>query len=91
MCYDAHPARSYMKEHQQPNNPEGSRSPENNNPPERTSRESLWRGLRWIGVGTGLLAISKLTGDEAFYHAGLPITVLGGNEVLHALLGTLKK
>jgi hypothetical protein len=74
-------------------NPENSREvpPPSGTPPERPSRESLWRGLRWIGVGTRLLALSKLTGDEAFYRAGLPITVLGGNEVFHALLFTFKK
>jgi hypothetical protein len=69
-------------------NSEGSREvpPPSGTPPERPSRDSLWRGLRWIVLGSTLIGLSKVTGEETFSQAGITITSLGVTETAYGLL-----
>jgi hypothetical protein len=69
-------------------NPEGSREVllTGGTPPERPNRDSLWRGLRWIALGSTFIGVAKVTGEESFYQVGLTIASLGGAEAFYGLL-----
>jgi hypothetical protein len=81
-----------MKEHSPTHNDQegsGENPPGNSNKPERPNWESVSRGIAWIVLGSAIIGIGKLSGDESTFQTGSTIATLGGAEFFFGL-GTKK-